>query len=178
MEGSNLIIEYRWADGDVARLPELAVELVRQNVDLIVAPNTAAAVAAKNATSNIPVVMMFPSEPVQLKLVSSLRQPGGNVTGTTFTAGPGFFGKLLETYARLRGETSQRLRLAAPSAILRDHLPKLLEQHRRAFPQLRLSLYDANQGTAENMLRKIEVDLAITELEGRPTECIRCCELL
>ena len=47
VEGSNLIIEYRWADGDVARLPELAVELVQQNVDLIVAPNTAAAVAAK-----------------------------------------------------------------------------------------------------------------------------------
>jgi putative tryptophan/tyrosine transport system substrate-binding protein len=97
LEGSNLIIEYRWADGDIARLPELAAELVRRNVDLIVAPNTAAAVAAKNATSNIPIVMMFPSEPVQLKLVSSLRQPGGNVTGTTFTAGPGFFGKLLET---------------------------------------------------------------------------------
>jgi ABC-type uncharacterized transport system substrate-binding protein len=97
VEGSNLIIEYRWADGDVARLPELAVELVQQNVDLIVAPNTAAAVAAKNATSHIPVVMVFPSEPVELKLVSSLRRPGGNVTGTTFTAGPGFFGKLLET---------------------------------------------------------------------------------
>ena len=97
VEGSNLIIEYRWADGDVARLPELAVDLVQQNVDLIVAPNTAAAVAAKNATSHIPVVMVFPSEPVELKLVSSLRRPGGNVTGTTFTAGPGFFGKLLET---------------------------------------------------------------------------------
>jgi putative ABC transport system substrate-binding protein len=97
VEGSNLIIEYRWADGDIARLPELAVELVRQNVDLIVAPNTAAVVAAKDATSNIPIVMIFPSEPVQLKLVSSLRQPGGNVTGTTFTAGPGFLGKLLET---------------------------------------------------------------------------------
>ena len=88
VEGSNLIIEYRWADGDVARLPELAVELVQQNVDLIVAPNTAAAVAAKNATSNIPIVMVFPGEPVELKLVSSLRRPGGNVTGTTFTAGP------------------------------------------------------------------------------------------
>jgi putative ABC transport system substrate-binding protein len=97
VEGSNLVIDYRWADGDLARLPELAAELVRQNVDLIVAPNTAAAVAAKNATSSIPIVMVFPGEPVELKLVSSLRQPGGNVTGTTFTAGPGFFGKLLET---------------------------------------------------------------------------------
>ncbi len=97
VEGSNLVIEYRWADGDIARLPQFATELVRLNVDLIVAPNTAAAVAAKNATNSIPVVMIFPGEPVELKLVSSLRQPGGNVTGTAFTAGPGFFGKLLET---------------------------------------------------------------------------------
>ena len=69
----DITIEYRWADGDIVRLPELAADLVRQNVDLIVAPNTAAAVAAKNATSNIPVVMVFPSEPVELKLVSTGR---------------------------------------------------------------------------------------------------------
>ena len=60
VDGANLTIEYRWADGDIARLPELAAELVRQNVDLIVAPNTAAAVAAKNATSIIPIVIIFP----------------------------------------------------------------------------------------------------------------------
>ena len=89
-----------------------------------------------------------------------------------------FFSKVLETGARLRGESSQRLRLAAPSAILRDHLPKLLEKHRRTFPQLRLSLHDANQAAAEKMLRKQEVDLAITELEGRPAAGIRCHELL
>jgi putative ABC transport system substrate-binding protein len=96
VEGVNLAIEYRWADGDVARLPELAAQLVTQNVDLIVAPNTAATVAAKNATSSIPIVTMFASEPVELKLASSLYQPGGNVTGTSFTAGPGYGGKLLE----------------------------------------------------------------------------------
>jgi len=77
-------------------LPELAAQLVRLDVDLIVAPNTAAAVAAKNATSSIPIVTMFASEPVELKLASSLHQPGGNVTGTSFTAGPGYGGKLLE----------------------------------------------------------------------------------
>jgi putative tryptophan/tyrosine transport system substrate-binding protein len=97
VEGENLAIEYRWADGDVARLPEFAAELVRQNVDVIVAPNTAAAVAAKNATSVIPIVISFPREPVQLKLVSSLHRPNGNVTGTAFTAAPGFDGKVLET---------------------------------------------------------------------------------
>lgn len=89
-----------------------------------------------------------------------------------------FFSKVEEAGARLRGETAQRLRLAAPSTILRDHLPNLLEQHRRTFPQLRLTLRDANQVAAENLLRKQEVDLAITELEGRPSSGIRCCDLL
>ena len=97
IEGTNISIEYRWADGDIARLPQLAAELVQSNVDLIVAPATSAAVAAKNATSRIPIVMVFPVEPVELGLVSSLSRPGGNVTGTTFTAGAGFVGKLLET---------------------------------------------------------------------------------
>ncbi len=89
-----------------------------------------------------------------------------------------FFGNVDETGARLRGEIAQRLRLAAPSTILRDHLPTLLEQHRRTFPQLRLTLRDANQAAAENLLRKQQVDLAITELEGRPSSGIHCCELL
>jgi DNA-binding transcriptional LysR family regulator len=89
-----------------------------------------------------------------------------------------FFGNVHQTGARLRGEISQRLRLAAPSTILRDHLPTLLEQHRRAFPQLRLTLRDANQAAAENLLRKQEVDMAISELEGRPSSGIHCCELL
>ena len=97
VDGANISIEYRWADGDIARLPQLAAELVQSNVDLIVAPATSAAVAAKNATSRIPIIMVFPAEPVQLGLVASLSHPGGNVTGTTFTAGAGYGGKLLET---------------------------------------------------------------------------------
>jgi len=89
-----------------------------------------------------------------------------------------FFGKVAETGARLRGEANHRLRLAAPSTILRDHLPTLLEQHRLAFPQLRLSLHDANQGSAEAMLRKQQIDLAITELEGKPASGFQCRILL
>jgi len=95
-EGSILVIEYRWAEGDVARLPELAAGLVRDNVDLIVAPAGSAALAAKKATSSIPIVMIFPSDPVQLGLVANLRRPGGNVTGTTFTPDAEIFGKQLE----------------------------------------------------------------------------------
>jgi putative ABC transport system substrate-binding protein len=96
VEGKNLIIEYRWADGDAERLPALAAELVRDNVDVIVAPAGTAALAAKNATTKIPIVMMFPSDPVGSGLVASLARPGANVTGTTFTAGPEIFGKQLQ----------------------------------------------------------------------------------
>src|SRR5438067_8728335 len=96
VEGQNLIIEYRWAEGNVERLPDLAAELVQLKVDLIVAPAGSAALAAKKATSSIPIVMIFPSDPVEMGLVASLRRPGGNITGTTFTPGPEIFGRQLQ----------------------------------------------------------------------------------
>ena len=96
VEGENLVIEYRWADGKVERLPGLAADLVRRKVDLIVAPATSAALAARDATSSIPIVMIFANDPVAQGLVSSLRNPGGNITGTTFTAGAEIFGKQLQ----------------------------------------------------------------------------------
>jgi putative ABC transport system substrate-binding protein len=96
VEGQNLTIEYRWAEGDVERLPDLAAELVRRKVDVIVAPAGSAALAAKNATSSIPIVMIFPSDPVEMGLVASLSRPGGNITGTTLTPGPEIFGKQLQ----------------------------------------------------------------------------------
>ena len=96
IEGQNLIIEYRWAEGDVERLPDLAADLVRRKVDVIVAPAGSAALAAKKATSSIPIVMIFASDPVETGLVASLRRLGGNITGTTFTPGPEIFGKQLQ----------------------------------------------------------------------------------
>jgi ABC-type uncharacterized transport system substrate-binding protein len=96
IEGRNLVIEFRWAEGDVTRLPQLASELIRDKVDLIVAPAGSAALAAKKATSTIPIVMIFPSDPVELGLVANLARPGGNVTGTTFTPDAEIFGKQLE----------------------------------------------------------------------------------
>ena len=96
IEGQNLIIEYRWANGKVERLPDLALELVALNLDLIVAPAGSAALAAKKATPSIPIVMMFPADPVELGLVASLRRPGGNVTGTSSSPGSAIFGKQMQ----------------------------------------------------------------------------------
>ncbi len=83
VEGQNLAIDYRWADGQYDRLPALATELVRRQPSAIVAFTTPAAVAAKAATSSIPIVFTTIGDPVRIGLVSSLSRPDGNVTGVT-----------------------------------------------------------------------------------------------
>jgi putative ABC transport system substrate-binding protein len=79
-EGRDVVIEWRSADGDYARLPELVADLVQRKVDVIAVQSTPAAQAAKRATSTIPIVMATPGDPVGSGLVASLAHPGGNVT--------------------------------------------------------------------------------------------------
>src|SRR6267378_5037600 len=80
-DGQNIIIVYRSDDGDPKRLPLLAAELVRLNVDVLVASTNPRAIAARNATTTIPIVMVNVADPVDIRLVASLARPGGNVTG-------------------------------------------------------------------------------------------------
>ena len=86
-EGKNILIDFRWADGDLERLPALAAELVRLKPDVLVTATTPGAIAAKRATQSIPIVLASIGDPVFTGVVSSLARPGGNVTGSSlFTA--------------------------------------------------------------------------------------------
>ncbi len=117
VEGQNIRIEYRYTDvplqGDLDRMRQLAAELVRLKPDVFVVSITEAALAAKNATDTIPIVMVNVADPVAAGLVSSLAQPGGNITGLT-RQGPELIGKNLELLKEAVPETARFGVLANP----------------------------------------------------------------
>jgi putative ABC transport system substrate-binding protein len=125
VEGRNLVIDYRWSEGRIDRLPALASELVSLKPDVIVASGPGQTNAVKAATSTIPVVFIFVGDPVGLGVVSSLAHPGGNITGFSGTASGEFPGKCLELLKEMVPQASRIAVLMNPTS----------ELHRRALPQ-------------------------------------------
>ena len=132
IEGQNIVIDYRFADGNVDRLPDLAAELVRLRVDVIVAGATAAVIAAKNATRTIPIVMFLAVDPVGSGLVASLARPGGSITGLTVTVGRGIYGKQLELLKDVLPRLSRVAILVNPTDPLSAHAVRETESAARA----------------------------------------------
>ena len=92
VEGKNLVIEARWAEGQVERLPALMNQVIAQNVDILFTYGTPAAVAAKKATSTVPIVAAMIGDPVGTGLAASLARPGGNLTGISLAMAEGLGG--------------------------------------------------------------------------------------
>jgi putative ABC transport system substrate-binding protein len=118
VEGRNIVIEYRWAEGKYERFPELIAELVALNVDIIVTAGTPAALAVKRAMLKIPLVMAAVGDPVGTGLVASLARPGGNVTGLTAIA-PDLEAKRLELLKKVVPKVSRVSFLLNPDNALR-----------------------------------------------------------
>jgi putative tryptophan/tyrosine transport system substrate-binding protein len=113
IEGKNIIIEPRWAEGSAERLPHLLAELIQLKVDVVVIGGAAGAIAAKNAGVTIPVVFAAVTDPLGYGIIGSLARPGGNITGVALGVGEGFSGKWVE----LLKETVPRV---ASMAVLRN----------------------------------------------------------
>jgi len=139
VEGQNIAIEYRAADGDIERFRELAEELVRLKLDLIVASNTPAGLAAKRATTTLPIVVPVMGDPVGDGLVASLARPGGNVTGMTFL-GPELATKRLELLKRALPAISRVAALWHPGAYGESTMHEMMGQIAAAAGSLGLTL--------------------------------------
>jgi ABC-type uncharacterized transport system substrate-binding protein len=119
IEGKNIELEIRGAEGKYERLPAIAAELVRLNVDIIFAPNSPTVDAAKNATGNIPIVMAAVTDPVGRGFVGSISRPGGNVTGLTMVD-EDIFGKQLQLLKEVVPKAARVSVLRTPTGTLKE----------------------------------------------------------
>jgi putative ABC transport system substrate-binding protein len=140
-EGQNLVIEYRWGEGKVDRLPALAKELVEQNVDVIVSGGFVGAQAAKNATREIPIVAAGVGDLVESGLVNNLARPDGNLTGF-IAAAPETAAKRLQMIKEINPLARHIAVLRNPTATI--HLEWKVIQRARSDLDLTFALYEAN----------------------------------
>jgi putative tryptophan/tyrosine transport system substrate-binding protein len=146
VEGENVTIEYRWAEGQYDRLPALATELVRRQVAVIAATGgSPVALAAKAATATIPIVFTVPEDPVRLGLVASLARPGGNATGINFFAG--------ELAAKRLGLLRELVPTAARVALLIDPatMDSILEDAKAAVRTMGLQVQVVHASTSRDI---------------------------
>jgi len=141
VEGGNLFIEWRWANGIVAALPELAAELVRGKVEIIVARTNAPILAAKKATRTIPIVMLNGNFPVEYGLVQSLARPGGNVTGTSYWVSSEVFAKHFQILKELAPRTDRVAALWNANFAGSPVNQAILAVHKRATAQLGMTVH-------------------------------------
>jgi ABC-type uncharacterized transport system substrate-binding protein len=162
IEGQNIRFEFRSAEGQIDRLPELAAELVRLRVDVIVTWFTPTAVAAKQATRDIPIVMAETGDPIGTGLVASLPRPGGNVTGVAAVT------------AELAGKSVQLIRDMLPSARRVTALANATDAFSKPFLE-QIQLGGKATGTAINPIRisnNEEFESAFAAMERDPPDAI------
>jgi putative ABC transport system substrate-binding protein len=141
VEGRNLVIEWRWADGKAAELAPLAEELVRAKVEIIVARTNGPIRSAMAATRTIPIVMLNGNFPVEAGFVKSLARPGGNVTGTSYWASPEIYGKHFELLKELAPRTDRVAFLRGVYATS-DPVDEAIEAvHKRAAARLGMTVH-------------------------------------
>jgi putative ABC transport system substrate-binding protein len=159
VEGQNATIEFRWAEGQDARLPELAADLVRRKVSVIATPgSTPAALAAKAATTTIPIVFASGADPVAVGLVGSLNRPGGNVTGIGFESVE-IAGKAFELLHELLPNATRITALINPTSTFSGAIRKKIQASAAALG-LQLDVLNANSDS--------EIDNAFASVAQQP----------
>ena len=156
VEGQNITIETRFSEGKIDRLPALATELVRLKIDVIVTQRTPAGIAAKNATSTIPIILTGGTDPVATGLVSSLARPGGNITGVTIM-NEELAGKWLEVLKEINPRVSRIGVLwnsaNAGVAVIFKHTQSAAQELRLSVQSLEVNTVDHLQGAFDAAVR-------------------------
>lgn len=161
IEGQNVIIERRFIEGNIERAPQLAAELVRLNVDVIVAAAPPNVRAVQQATSSIPVVMVAVSDPVGMGFVASLARPGGNITGVTSAIPEGFMAKSLQLIKEALPNTA-RVGLLVNTANPLNYATASAEQLATAAQMLKIELHRLEIRSADD----IETTMTAGNLRG------------